>query len=154
VNPSTPNPDFEAKVRFSRLVEECLAEPVLPEAPHLQARVRARVALEALRRRRRAQLRRTALAGSAALAVVCGLAVVAEPWARAGIQRALSAGPLARALSAYLAAVSAFFTGFNGLGTVALLTLASLVGAMLLYLLRDLFTDPLRGLVPSAHPRR
>jgi hypothetical protein len=154
VNPSTPNPDFEAKVRFSRLVEECLADPALPEAPHLQARVRARVALEALRRRRRAQVLRSVLAGAAALAGVCGLAVVAGPWARGGIQRALAAGPLAEGLRAYGAAVSAFFTGFNGLGPVALLTLASLVGATLLYLLRDLFTDPLRGLVPSAHPRR
>ncbi|HVP38376.1 MAG TPA: hypothetical protein VMS93_04255 [Candidatus Saccharimonadales bacterium] len=154
MSPEDIRPDFDAKVRFSRLVEECLAQPGVPEAPRLLARVRARVAIERLRRRRRAQVARTLLLGVplAALLGVGGTLWVVR--GRAGLERALAAGPLADALRACTLALARPVNGLIVLDPVGVVTLMALAVAVLAYLLRDLFTDPFRGLIPSGYRRR
>ena len=140
---------------FSRLVEECLWEPEVALGPHLLARVRARVAIETLRRRRRARVIRTTAAGAVALLAVSlgGAGVFAQ--AQAVTKRALSAGPLSEALHTCVATSSMVCAGLPRLGLVGTLTLAALALAGLLFPVRDLFvSDPLKGLVPSAHRPR
>ncbi|MBI5837434.1 MAG: hypothetical protein HZB25_09330 [Candidatus Eisenbacteria bacterium] len=152
MSPEIPAPDFESKVRFSRLVEECLGEPEMPPAPMLIERVRARIRLEELRRYRRSQVRRAVITGVAAVVALAGVAV---GWKLMGDApaRALSTGPASDVLHAYTLVMSAPAQSLAAVSSVGQWTLFALAMAILLYLLRDLFTDPLRGLV-SAHRRR
>ncbi len=140
------SPEFKDKVRFAREVEECLLEPVVPRAPFLALRVRERLLIERVRIGRRRAVRRFVLQGAglslaAALAVVLGASRVSE---QAGAL--LASAPAMAAASSFRMALSApvqTLLHVPGLGGVVI---ASLLGAVLLFQLRELFSDPLAGL--------
>ena len=79
---------FDRKVRFARVVEACLSEPAMPGPGHLLLHVQERVLRARLRRRRGAEVRRSALAGAALLAACAAVlargGAPASQWIRHG----------------------------------------------------------------------
>ena len=137
---------FNDKVRFARDVEQCLLAPELPRSPLLLLRVRERVQLERVRGARRRELARLGALGAAGLALAMPgwirIASGAVPW----VGRLLRAEPVASAVRAYNLAATSPLQALLQLKGPGLIAVLSLLGLLLLLVLRDLYTDPLAGL--------
>jgi hypothetical protein len=139
-------PDFTDKVRFARLVEECLREPALAPAPHLGLRVRERLMLEEVRRTRRSAISRSMVYGAAlvlliALPCAAGWTTI-QGWVHAFVRYA----PALAAAEAFSLALHSPLAALGRAPLAGMATLTALLAGLFLFLLRDLFTDPFQGL--------
>ena len=142
-------PDFDDKVRFARAVEVFLMDPVLGPAPHLGLRIRERMLLEEVRRARRAGIHGAALSG-VSLTILLALPLFLKwEFIQAGLGAFVRSAPVLAGASAYGLALHSPLVAMSNAPGVGLVVFVALLAGFLLYLVRDLFTDPFEGL----HPR-
>jgi hypothetical protein len=154
VSHAGPPEGFDAKVRFAREVEQCLLQPGMPPAPGLVLKVRERILRAELRRARVRELRRLVAVGVIFLSA-CGVAMLRfaapfESWLGL-LARTRAAQSALRGAALPLDRPVELLLGQSG---VAGVTITALLAVVMLYFIRDLFLDPLRGVTARAPSRR
>lgn len=141
------SPEFRDKVRFARGVEECLAEPFLARAPFLALRVSERLLIEKVRLARRRAVRGFVLQGAGLAAAAAAFVIVGAPRVSEPVGAILTSAPAMAAASSFQMALSGPVLALLHAPGLGVVVIPSLLGAVVLFQLRELFSDPLAGLV-------